>query len=76
VPAQYERPPIKSLAQVPFRGASVRGGLLIQITEVRVLTGIDDHTKFCVCVRIVAGATALKRRVSRYGLFDAWCFRC
>jgi hypothetical protein len=27
-------------------------------TEVKVITGIDDHSRFCVCARIVARATA------------------
>jgi transposase InsO family protein len=27
-------------------------------TEVKVVTGIDDHSRFCVCARIVARATA------------------
>lgn len=28
-------------------------------TEVKVVTGIDDHSRFCVCARIVLRATAL-----------------
>jgi len=27
-------------------------------TEVKVVTGIDDHSRFCVCARVVARATA------------------
>jgi hypothetical protein len=27
-------------------------------TEVKVVTGVDDHSRFCVCARIVARATA------------------
>jgi transposase InsO family protein len=27
-------------------------------TEVKVVTGVDDHSRFCVCARVVAGATA------------------
>jgi transposase InsO family protein len=27
-------------------------------TEVKIVTGIDDHSRFCVCARIVARATA------------------
>ena len=27
-------------------------------TEVKVVTGIDDHSRFCVCARVVAQATA------------------
>jgi transposase InsO family protein len=27
-------------------------------TEVKVITGIDDHSRFCVCARVVARATA------------------
>jgi len=28
---------------------------------VQVVTGIDDHSRFCVCARIVALATPLSR---------------
>ena len=27
-------------------------------TEVKVITGVDDHSRFCVCARVVARATA------------------
>ena len=27
-------------------------------TEVKVVTGVDDHSRFCVCARVVARATA------------------
>jgi hypothetical protein len=27
-------------------------------SEVKIVTGIDDHSRFCVCARIVARATA------------------
>ena len=27
-------------------------------TVVKVVTGIDDHSRFCVCARVVARATA------------------
>ena len=31
---------------------------LAEGTEVKVVTGIDDHSRFCVCARVVARATA------------------
>jgi len=31
---------------------------LVDGTEVKVVTGIDDHSRYCVCARIVARATA------------------
>jgi transposase InsO family protein len=31
---------------------------LLDGTEVKVVTGIDDHSRYCVCARIVARATA------------------
>jgi transposase InsO family protein len=31
---------------------------LADSTEVKVVTGVDDHSRFCVCARIVARATA------------------
>lgn len=27
-------------------------------TEVKVVTGIDDHSRYCVCARVVARTTA------------------
>jgi transposase InsO family protein len=27
-------------------------------TELKVVTGIDDHSRYCMCTRIVARATA------------------
>ena len=31
---------------------------LLDGTEVKVVTGIDDHSRYCICARIVARATA------------------
>ena len=31
---------------------------LLDGTEVKVVTGVDDHSRFCVCARVVARATA------------------
>jgi transposase InsO family protein len=31
---------------------------LVDGTEVKVVTGVDDHSRFCVCARVVARATA------------------
>jgi transposase InsO family protein len=31
---------------------------LVDGTEVKVVTGVDDHSRYCVCARIVARATA------------------
>jgi transposase InsO family protein len=31
---------------------------LADATEVKVVTGVDDHSRFCVCARVVARATA------------------
>jgi hypothetical protein len=31
---------------------------LLDGTEVKVVTGVDDHSRFCICARVVARATA------------------
>ena len=32
--------------------------LLVDGTELHAITGVDDHSRFCVCARLVARATA------------------
>ena len=45
-------------------------------TEVKVVTGVDDHSRFCVCARIVARATArpvvtaLRHALAAFGVPD------
>ena len=36
----------------------VGGVLLADGTECKVLTGVDDHSRFCVCARVMVRATA------------------
>jgi hypothetical protein len=31
---------------------------LADVTEVKVVTGVDDHSRFCICARVVAQARA------------------
>jgi hypothetical protein len=42
---------------------------LLDGTEVKVVTGIDDHSRFCVCARVLRQATA---RPAFAALSHAW----
>jgi transposase InsO family protein len=51
---RWERPRSMELWQMDIVGRF----FLQDSTEVKIVTGVDDHSRFCVCARIVARATA------------------
>jgi transposase InsO family protein len=67
---RWERPRAMDLWQMDVVGrVFLAGG-----TEVKVVTGIDDHSRFCVCAKAVMRATArpvcqaLAEALARYGI--------
>jgi transposase InsO family protein len=66
---RWERPTPMQLWQLDFIG----GVFLADGTEVKVVTGIDDHSRFIVCCHVVARATgravstAFAQALKRYG---------
>jgi hypothetical protein len=55
----------------------VMGGVLLEAdTELKVVSGVDDHSRFCIAAGLVTRATskavcaALSTSLSRYGIPD------
>ncbi len=67
---RWERPAPMSLWQIDIVG----GIPLVDGTEVKVVTGVDDHSRFCVMAAVVARATgravclALVQALRRWGI--------
>ena len=53
----------------------VGGFPLADGTSAKALTGIDDHSRMCVCARLMARADPCGLRRVAGGVSDLWCAR-